>query len=64
MLIVHIIRMYLSQNNFTEHALNNDIIVLRPHNTSIMKLLKVQSCILELRDSKASTECNFEVGEN
>ena len=23
MLIVHIIRMYLSQNNFTEHALNN-----------------------------------------
>ena len=47
MLIVHIIRMYLSQNSFTEHALNNNIIVLRPHNTSIMKLLKVQSCMLE-----------------
>ena len=30
MLIVHIVRMFLSQNNFTENALNNDIIVLRP----------------------------------
>ena len=29
--------MYLSEN-FAEHALNNNIIVLRPHNTSIMKI--------------------------
>ena len=32
MLIVHIIPMCLSQNN-TEHALNKNIIVLRPHIT-------------------------------
>ena len=38
MLIVHIIPMYLSQNNFTEHALNKNIIVLRPHNTSIITI--------------------------
>ena len=39
MLIVHIIPMYLSHNNFTEHALNNNMIVLRPHNAkSIMKI--------------------------
>ena len=38
MLILHIIPMYLSQNNFTEHDLNKNIIVLRPYNTSIIFL--------------------------
>ena len=39
--------MYLSQNNVTEHALNNNIILLRPHNTSIMKI--AQGSVLHVR---------------
>ena len=38
MLIVHIIRMTVFVREFAEHALNNNIIVLRPHNTLIMKI--------------------------
>ena len=38
--------LYLSEN-FTEHALNNNIIVLRPHNTSIMKI--AEGSVLHVR---------------
>ena len=43
MLIIHLISMYMSQNNLEEHDINAGLnlittTVLRPHNTTIIKI--------------------------